>query len=75
MQNAHSGGGGDPVIDTDADRHPTFVQAIRRILQEAVIEDVPIEKLEVNVLPSGEVTYRYWHARAIEPEGGVLPPA
>jgi hypothetical protein len=45
---------------------------MRRILQEAEIEDVPIERLEVNFLASGEVTYRYWAPRAEEPEGGAL---
>lgn len=67
--------GEDRPMDTDADRHPTFVQALRRILQEAEIPDIAIERLEVFVHASGDVTYRMWAPRAEDSEGGYLPPA
>lgn len=62
-------------FDPDVDRHPSFVAGMRRILQEADVPDVPIERLEVAFLASGEATYRYWLPRADEPEGGYLGPA
>jgi hypothetical protein len=65
--------GNDKAIDPDVDRYPTFVQGMRRILQEAEIPDVPVDRLEVNFLASGECTYRYWTARNEESDGGVLP--
>jgi len=61
-------------VDTDSDRYPTFVQGMRRILQEAEIADEPIERLEVNFLASGEATYRYWLPRAEDSDGGYLGP-
>lgn len=61
-------------LDTDSDRYPSFVAGMRRILQEASIPDVPIDRLEVNFLANGECTYRYWEARAEESDGGVLAP-
>jgi hypothetical protein len=63
-----------PTVDTDSDRYPTFVQGMRRILQEAEIEDVAIDRLEVNFTASGEATYRYWQPRALDSDGGYLGP-
>lgn len=62
------------VLDHNVDRYPTFVQGIRRILQEGDFEDIPIDRLEVRFLASGEATYRYWAPRAEDAEGGYLPP-
>lgn len=59
--------------DPNVDRYPTLVKAMRRIIEEGDFEDGPIERLEVTCLASGEATYRYWPARAEDPEGGYLP--
>lgn len=61
------------LFDSDVDHHPTFTRALRRILQESEIEDEPIERLEVFIHASGELTYRYWRPRAEESDGGYLP--
>jgi len=66
---------GPAEVDTDTDRHPTFVQGLRRILQESTIPDVQLESIEIYFLASGEVTYRYRSPRAEETEVGYLPPA
>lgn len=58
----------------DVDHHLTFVTALRRILEDADFDDVPIERLEVYCHASGDVTYRFWYPRAEESEGGWLPP-
>lgn len=62
-------------FNPDADRYPTFNQALRRIQTETEIPDGPVERLELHCHASGEVTYRVWGPRAEEPEGGYLPPA
>lgn len=61
-------------LDFNVDRYPTFTQLIARIQSEAEIPDVAVERLEITCLASGDATYRYWTARAEEPEGGYLPP-
>lgn len=62
-------------IDPNVDRYPNFVQGMRRILQEADIDDRPIERLEVTFLASGEATYRVWEPRSDDYEGGYLGPS
>lgn len=62
-------------FDHNADRHPTFPEALRRILSEAELPDGPVERLEVFVHASGEVTYRVWEPRAEESTGGYIPAA
>lgn len=61
-------------LNTNEDRYLTFRQAIDRVLDEGDIPDEPVERLEIACLASGDATYRYWTARAEEPEGGYLPP-
>lgn len=65
----------DPTFDHNQDRHPTFDQVMQRISHEADLPTGPVERLEVNCLASGELTYRWWTPRAEEPEGGYLGPA
>lgn len=60
------------IFDHDIDRYPTFNQGMQRILNEAAIDDAPIDRLEVRFLANGDCTYRYWTPRAEEPEGGFL---
>lgn len=57
----------------NVDRYPTFRQAISKIMEEGNLPQGPIERLEVTALASGEVTYRWWAPRALEPEGGYFP--
>lgn len=66
--------GQGPVKNPDQDHHMTFTRALRRILQEAPIENESIERLEVFIHASGDLTYRYWFPRAEDSEGGWLPP-
>jgi hypothetical protein len=61
-------------LDHNVDRYPDARTAIRRVAQEAVLPEGPIERLEFTFLAGGEATYRVWAARAEEPEGGYLPP-
>jgi hypothetical protein len=62
-------------VDTDADRYPSTVEGLRRVIRDAELPEGGIERLEVRFLASGEATYRVWLPRAEEPEGGYLPPA
>lgn len=59
-------------LDPNKDHHEDFRSALRRILDEGNIEDGPVERLEVFIHASGELTYRYWRPRAEESEGGHL---
>jgi hypothetical protein len=61
-------------IDTDSDRYPTLGKVLHKIGQEIGKDTSTVERVEVNVLPSGEATYRYWAPRAEESEGGYLAP-
>lgn len=59
--------------EANQDRYPTFGEVVRRIIGVEGIEDVPVERVEVTALASGEATYRVWMPRAEEAEGGYLP--
>lgn len=61
-------------INTDADRHPTTVQALRRMLQQEEFEEVQFELLEIRATAAGEVTWRLHQARADDSSVGYLPP-
>lgn len=61
-------------FDPNVDRYPNFFDVLRRVMDETELPDAPIERLEVTCLASGEATYRVWEARAVEPDGGYLPP-
>lgn len=60
-------------VNTDADRYPKFKEGMRRILDESNVPDDEVSRLEVNFLPNGEATYRYWIRKDEDSEGGVLP--
>lgn len=62
-------------LDPNKDHHVPFRTALRRILDEGKIEEGPVERVEVFIHASGELTYRYWPPRAEESEGGYLPRA
>jgi hypothetical protein len=63
-----------PKVDTDTDRYPNAVDAMRRIIQTADLPEGPVERIEVTFLAGGDATYRVWAARAVESEGGYIPP-
>jgi hypothetical protein len=65
----------EETFDALRDRHEDFRSALQRILAEGNIEEGPVERLEVFIHASGDLTYRYWAPRAEESEGGYLPPA
>lgn len=57
---------GEPGFDPDVDRFPGAVDGLRRIIQEGVLPEGPIDRLEVSFLASGEVAYRWREPRAEE---------
>ena len=62
-----------PEVDT-SDKYPTAVEGLRRILDEADFDDVPIEFITCEFLGSGEAVWRIREPRAEEGRGGYLPP-
>ena len=60
-------------VDTDVDRYPNIYDVLVKLQHDANLPNEPIERIEVTALASGECTYRYWLARAEEPEGGYWP--
>jgi hypothetical protein len=59
-------------FDPDVDRYPSLIDVLTALVQDDSIPDVPIERLELTALASGEASYRYWRARAEESEGGYF---
>lgn len=55
------------------DRYPNIYDLLAAIQESGNLPNVPLERLEVTALASGEAQYRYWLPRAEEPEGGYLP--
>lgn len=68
----------DSTVDTDSDRYPNLVPALRRVIEDERLPEGPFEWLEVHALASGELTYRVRRPRADhaeEVEGGHIPAA
>lgn len=61
-------------LDTDQDRYRNFYEGLQAIIDAAEAPDTPIDRLEATFLANGEITYRWFEARAEEPEGGLIPP-
>jgi hypothetical protein len=74
MPNAPIRDGEPTKIDTDKDRHPDFVKAMRTILQGADLPDGPVERIEAFFHADGSCTYRVWEPRAENSEGGYISP-
>lgn len=64
---------GPSSTDTDSDRYPDAVTALRRIAGEAELPKGPVERIEATFLANGDCTYRVWEARSEEAAGGFIP--
>lgn len=62
------------MVDTDSDRYPTLRRVMWRITKESPLLDQDVERVEINLLASGEATYKVWAPRADEADGGYLAP-
>lgn len=60
-------------IDPDKDRHRSASDAIEAVLQHEDFPKGPVERVEIMCHASGDVTWRIWTPRAVEPLGGFEP--
>jgi hypothetical protein len=68
--------GSDPNVSQFAagdDRYPDVKDALTRVAAEGILPDGPCDRVVVEVLASGEITYSFRLPRAEEMEGGYLP--
>lgn len=63
------------MVDTDQDRFPVLTEVLSRILEDSPLANESVERIEINLLASGEATYRVWAPRADEPDSGYYPAA
>lgn len=54
------------------DRFPSARKALHALQQHDDFPKGPVERIEINLVASGEATYRIWEPRADEPVGGLL---
>jgi hypothetical protein len=55
------------------DRHRSAAKVLHEIQRHEDFPKGPVERIEIHILASGEVTWRVWEPRAEEPVGGLLP--
>lgn len=57
-------------FDPTQDRYADINKAIALAMDSEDWPEGPVERFEVTCLASGEVTFRVWPVRAVEPIGG-----
>jgi len=67
---AHEQAAGGGKVDHDADRYASAKRAVGAVLADGEFPEGPVERIELTLLASGEVTWRAWPARAADPVGG-----
>lgn len=70
MGKEHSRGSAPAAFDPDADRHPSLRKVLSRIASDKNIPDTGIERVSVEVLASGEATYKVRMVGSDEDVGG-----
>jgi hypothetical protein len=63
------------VADHDQDRFPVLTEVLSRILEECESAQAEVERIEINLLASGEATYRIWAPKAEEADSGYFAAA
>lgn len=58
---------------SDADRHLTFEQALRAVLEDITDNELQVERIEIRSTAAGDVSYRYCSPRAAEMDVGFIP--
>jgi hypothetical protein len=64
---------GQEEFDATQDRYPSLDEVLSAIQAQEDLAEAQVERLEVNLQPSGEATWRVWEPRAEEPTGGYIP--